>query len=103
MITWKINQMEHNIADGGVIHVHWQCDAEEVVGENTFRDHAYGSFDLIPDTKSPDFIPYENLTEEIVLSWVYQYGGIDKIEIETKLQNSVDEQKNPSTTEGLPW
>lgn len=103
MITWKITQMEYNTTDGGVIIVHWECVAEETVGEKTFRELAYGSFDLTPEPSSPDFIPYENLTEENVLSWVYQYAGIDKTDIESKLETSIDQQKNISTLTGLPW
>lgn len=95
--------MEYNIADGGVIVVHWECVAEETVGEKTFRELVYGSFNLTPEPSSPEFIPYENLTEENVLSWVYQYAGIEKTEVELKLQNNIDQQKSPSTLAGLPW
>lgn len=54
-----------------------------------------------------DFIPYENLTEEIVLGWVQQQLGEEGINFyKAKAQAEVDFLSNPPITPEytpLPW
>jgi hypothetical protein len=55
----------------------------------------------------PGFIPYANLTEEIVLGWVQDQLGAEGIaQYQDKAQASIDEQSNPPlqpTYTPLPW
>jgi hypothetical protein len=45
-----------------------------------------------------------DLTEEIVIGWVKDKFGEEKVtEIETALQAQIDEKKQPSSATGLPW
>ena len=54
------------------------------------------------DASSPDFVPYADLTEEMVLGWCFD-GDVDKDAIEASLTANIEEQKNPTTEDGVPW
>ena len=101
MATWTIANLERNTADGGVIVAHWRVTAEETVGEETYTASAYGTCGFTPDASAPDFVPYDQLTENDVIVWVW--GQVDKIQTEAALQAKIEEQKAPATVSGLPW
>ena len=98
MATWTISTLEHNTADGGVIVAHWQ--AMEVDGDYSAR--AYSTCSFTPDASSPDYVPYADLTEEMVLGWCFA-GDVDKDAIEASLTAQIEEQKAPTTQDGVPW
>lgn len=99
MITyqWSIKTLEREVSDGGVIVAHWSCLAQE----NDYTSCAYGSESFTPDPTDPDFIPYDQLTEADVLSWVWD--EVDKDVAEAKLSEKINKQKTPQTTTGVPW
>jgi hypothetical protein len=101
MATWTIANLEHNVADGGVIVAHWRVTAEETVGEETYTASAYGTCGFTPDASAPDFVPYDELTEADVLAWVW--SSMDKDATEAALTAKIEEQKAPATVSGLPW
>ena len=95
--TWTIAQMERNVADGGVTVAHWRVSAED----GDYTASAYGTCGFTPDPSSPDFVPYDSLTEDFVLHWVW--GSIDKDETEARLADDIAGQKAPATEAGVPW
>ena len=98
--TWTIAQLERNTADGGVVVAHYRVDA--VDGEYTIG--AYGTQSFTPDASADDFVAFEYLTEEIVIGWVKDAFGAEKVsEIEAALAAKIDEQKNPTVVAGTPW
>lgn len=105
MTTWQILNLERNASDGGVIKVYWLAKRHEQVGEaeneSVYSAYYKGTTDLTPDASLDSFILFEDLTEDVVLGWVY--NEINKTEIETQITNSIEEQKNPATFEGVPW
>jgi hypothetical protein len=50
---------------------------------------------------SDDYIPFEDLTEEIVFGWVQ--ATLDVEAMEDSLLAQIEEQKNPKTLKGLAW
>ena len=94
---WTIANLEHNVADGGVIVAHWRVSAED--GEYTAS--AYGTAGFTPDPDAPGFVPYADLTEADVLGWVW--GSVDKDAMEANLAAQIADQKAPKTQAGLPW
>ena len=102
MATWTISTLEHNTADGGVIVAHWRVNDEETVGDDTFSARAYSTCSFTPDASSPDYVPYDDLTEEMVLGWCFD-GDVDKDAVEASLTAQIEEQKNPTTEDGVPW
>ena len=101
MATWTIANLEHNVADGGVIVAHWRVTAEETVGEETYTASAYGTCGFTPDASAPDFVPFDQLTEADVLAWVW--SSMDKDATEAALTAKIEEQKAPQTVAGVPW
>jgi len=95
--TTHIDDMEHRILDGKVLIVHWSMH-----GTN-------GTYDVGTTTTGLELeglndIPYDQLTEEIVIGWVHDALGPEKIsEIEADLASQIDALENPKTEDGLPW
>lgn len=99
MITWTIQNMTRVINDGFVINVAWACTAQQDSASAFYG----GATTYANDPDQPGFIPYENLTEEIVLGWVYDALGDQKAEIEANLTAKVEKQLHPVTANGMPW
>jgi hypothetical protein len=97
--TWAVANMEHYTSDGVVFTIHYTVNAED----GTYSSSAYGSVGLEkPD--AGEMIPYADLTEEIVVGWVKDHFGEEKVtEIEAALQAQLDQQHAPTTAPGLPW
>jgi hypothetical protein len=97
--TWGIAQMERHTADGIVFTVHYTVAAND----GTYASSAYGSIGL--EQPEGEVIPYADLTPEIVIGWVQdKLGGAEKVtEIEAALQAQIDQQRTPTTAQGVPW
>jgi hypothetical protein len=95
--AWKVAQLERETEDGFVFTVHYTINADD----GTYTSGAYGSLGL----ERPDnLIPFSQLTEEVVIGWVKEKFGEEKVaEIEAALQAQLDEQHNPSKASGVPW
>ena len=93
MATWKILQLDRKTEDGFVTTAHWNVTATD----GDFSASAYGSVGFSGDLTTP----YEDLTEEQVLGWVWEQ--IDKAEIESNLAAQINAQKNPVSATGVPW
>jgi len=102
MATWTISTMERNTSDDGVIVAHWRVTDSETVGDDTYSASAYGTASFTPDASADDFVPYADLTEAVVLGWVWD-NGVDKDAVEASLTANIAEQKNPVTEDGVPW
>jgi hypothetical protein len=58
------------------------------------------------DPDSPDFIPFDELTEQDVLEWIWQgptKQGPTKKEYEASVAEQVEIKNNPPIITGLPW
>lgn len=97
MTEYKIVNLERQLPDGTVVTAHWT--ATQVDGE--YSAYTYGSVGLTRDESSADFIPFEKLTEQVVLGWVK--AQLDTKAIEENLANQIAEQKAPKQASGLPW
>ena len=95
--TWKIAQLERETADGFVFTAHYTVDAKD----DTYSAGAYGSLGF---ERPENLIPYADLTEADVVSWVQDALGADKVaEVEAALQVQIDQQRTPTKAVGTPW
>jgi len=92
--TWTISQLDRNTADGFVTTAHWQATA--VDGEHTAS--IYSTCSWADGTVNT---PYADLTQEIVLGWVWE--SVDKQATEDALAAQIALQKNPVQASGTPW
>jgi hypothetical protein len=97
VITWKINQLDRNAADGGVTVAHWTVTAVD----GDYSASAYSTAGFTPDATAAGFKPYDTLTEADVLAWVW--GSVDKDAAEASLLQQLEAQKAPATLTGTPW
>jgi hypothetical protein len=97
--VFKISNMERKLDEIGTVYtVHYTV--------TRFRDGeqagAYGSLGL--EAPESDGIPYPQLTEEVVVGWVKDKFGEEKItEIEAALDAQITEKLTPTTSAGVPW
>jgi len=93
---WTIPQMDRLTSDGFVVTVHYNVSASD----NTYSASTYGT---VGYTQQPGetYIPYEQLTQDIVVGWVQNALGKDTVE--ASLQGQIDAQINPVQESGVPW
>jgi hypothetical protein len=95
--TWAIANLERETADGFVFTAHYTVNAKD----ETYSAGAYGSIGF---ERPENLIPFADLTEAEVVSWVQEALGADKVaEVEAALQNQIDQQRNPTQAAGVPW
>ena len=105
--TWKVANLERNVADGKVYTVHYTVNAlSDQVDPSSesggfYSAGAYGSVGLDGEVTTP----FADLTEEVVIGWVKEaLGGEEKVaEIEAALQNQIDLKITPVSAAGVPW
>ena len=96
MATWKISSLDRNTADGFVTTAHWTCS--DVDGE--FSGSVYGSVGLTGELT----IPYESLTEEVVIGWVKSAMGQETVAAhEAAVAAQIAAAKAPVVSAGVPW
>lgn len=101
---WAVNSMTaYPEAEGHtdvVFQVAWVCSATD----GTNNTAAYGSVDLTLDPAAP-FTPYEQLTLDQVLGWVFSRLGTDgKAAAEQTCADQLVAMATPTTvTPPLPW
>lgn len=96
--TWAVAQLERETADGYVFTVHYTVNA----ADGTYSSGAYGSLGL--ERPESDMVPFADLTEEMVIGWLKNKFGAEKVaEIEAALQAQLDQQHAPSKAQGMPW
>lgn len=94
--NWAIVNMDRLTADGFVVTVHYNVSATD----GTYNASTYGT---VGYTEQPGetYVPYDQLTQEMVVGWVQTSLGKDTVE--ASLQSQIDAQKNPVQESGTPW
>jgi hypothetical protein len=94
-VTWTITNLDRRTSDGFVTTAHWTATA--VDGEVSASIYS-----TVGWTEGAPTVPYDSLTQEAVLAWVWA-SGVDKEATEAALAAQIDAQKNPTAATGLPW
>lgn len=94
--NWQIVQMNRLTSDGFVVTVHYNVSAVD----GDYQASTYGTTSYT-QTPGETYIPYEDLTQPIVVGWVQEALGKDTVE--ASLQGQIDALKNPVQESGLPW
>ena len=80
-----------------VITADWRCNGSQ----DNYSGTCYGSCSFAPPSGS--LTPYEDLTQEQVLSWCFA-NGVDKTAIEANVTLQIENQINPPVVAlPLPW
>lgn len=114
-INWYINEMQRNVADGGVFNISWTCSG---MGRDPERGrygaNASGTMKYQPDASAPDFVPFEDLTQEMVFNWIYESlieeGSSETAEdAKNRVEQAIIEKaeaelaQRKATASGVPW
>ena len=102
VINWSVSQMDclPQSAEGAdyVICCHWQCNG--VDGDYSGNVYSTCSFAVV---QGEAFTPYDQLTQDQVLGWVWA-NGVDKAATEAAVEQQVANAKNPPVVSPkLPW
>ena len=94
--TFHVANLDRNTADGKVTTIHYTVNATD----GTYSAGTYGSIGVDGDLVTP----YKDLTEAVVIGWVKDQLGADKVtEIEAALEARLEEQRAPKVAAGVPW
>jgi hypothetical protein len=101
-ITWTVTAMNCYPTVGSetdvVFTVHWTCSGTD----GTYTSSVYSTCS-VPTPADGSFTPYDQLTQDQVLGWVWA-NGVDKDATEAAVQQQIDNQINPPVvTPPLPW
>lgn len=95
--SWKITNLDRETQDDFAYKAHYTISASD----GTYESSAYGNLGL---DRPDDLIPFDQLTEEVVVGWVKDKFGYEKVaEIEIALQAQIDEKRSPTKASGVPW
>ena len=101
-ITWTVTAMDCYPTVGSetdvVFTVHWTCSGTD----GTYNASVYSTC-AVPAPTGSAFTPYDQLTQDQVLGWVWA-NGVDKAATEAAVQQQLNNQINPPVvTPPLPW
>jgi len=105
-MNWTVSAMDCKVSEDNlsdvVITVHWQCASTEVDGDKTYSASVYSTCS-IPGPNPASFVPYDQLTQNEVLGWIWA-NGVDKAATEAAVQQQIELQKHPVVVSPpLPW
>lgn len=107
-ITWRVGTLEcyptYDQNKDVVFTVHWDCVGSETVNNITYNGRVYGATGVTFHSGS-EFTPYDQLTQDQVLGWVWDSMGTDqKNNYEISVQTQINNQINPPIVIlPLPW
>jgi hypothetical protein len=92
--TWTIETLDREVSNGFVTTAHWRATAID-------GDDSASIYNTCSWSEGTPTIPYANLTEAIVLNWVWE--SVDKTATESSLAAQIALLKNPVQATGTPW
>jgi hypothetical protein len=100
-IKWQVSEMnclpQTQEGSNYVICCHWQCNG--VDGDYNGSVYSTCSFPVVQGA----FTPYDQLTQDQVLGWVWA-NGVDKAATEAAVEQQIQNQINPPiVSPPLPW
>jgi hypothetical protein len=105
-MDWTVSAMDCKVQEDGLSDVvyqcHWRVSKTEVDGDKTYSASVYSTCS-VPGPNPASFTPYDQLTQDEVLGWIWA-NGVDKAATEAAVQQQIYLQKNPVVVSPpLPW
>jgi hypothetical protein len=100
--TWTVTAMDCYPQEDGntdvVFTVHWTCSGTD----GTYSSSVYSTC-AVPAPSGGAFTPYQDLTQNQVLGWIWA-NGVDQTATEAAVAQQIANQVNPPVvTPALPW
>ena len=81
--------------------VHWSCTDTQTIDGKEYSGRVYSTCSL--PAPEGTFIAYDDLTQNIVLDWIWA-NGVDKAATEAAVDQQIQAQAHPVVTSPpLPW
>jgi hypothetical protein len=96
-LIWNIQDLTRETSTGVVKEVEWALDFINERVLNRKKGVAY----LTGSLSDPNFIEFNNLTEDIVLSWIT--GSLDQTSLKTELSSSMVDLLRSKDIDKTPW
>lgn len=105
-ITWTVTRMDcypQVQQDTDVVFtVHWTCSGTQTANDIDYNSSVYSTC-AVPAPSGGSFTPYNQLTQDQVLGWIWT-NGVDKAVTEAAVQQQIDNLINPPViAPPLPW
>jgi hypothetical protein len=103
--NWVVSQLDCLPQDGElkdfVVVCHWRRQAHEVVDGKEYNADVYSTQSFSPDNVE-NFIPYEDLTFDIVCGWLESSMDMEALDanLDTQIANLINP---PIVSPPLPW
>lgn len=102
--TWAVTGMKVTKAgtlNNYVVQTYWtKTGTDENGNAGTFN----GATPFAPDPTQSDFVPFDQLTEEIVLSWIQPVvTGTYEQHVDGVIAKQIADKIDPVTEQPLPW
>jgi len=101
---WKVIDLSRTVGDNVVTKILFSLESS-VGTDPVFYDRKLGEVEISGSVSDPNFINYEDLTEETVIGWAKNSidAGAWEAELSASLAGGVREYIAPTHTSGLPW
>jgi hypothetical protein len=105
-MEWTVSAMDCKVSEDNLSDVvyqcHWRVSKTEVDGDKTYSASVYSTCS-VPGPNPASFVPYDQLTQNDVLGWIWA-NGVDKAATEAAVQQQIELQKHPVVVSPpLPW
>lgn len=106
LYRWKIERVEGYQQSNGLQEVlgivGWELEVRDTEDNSV---HYLRSVTNLPEPDSEDFVDYLELSEEVILEWVWSVVG--RSDMEDLVSQQLEDMRNPPedklTTFGMPW
>lgn len=104
--TWKVKELtaysNYEGQQDVVFKAAWVCQGEETIDDKVLKAEWTSKTSFTVDV-SQGFTPYNQLTENQVLLWIWA-NGVNKTEIESNVQTMLNAEKSPAIVQPpVPW
>lgn len=102
--TWKVTGLKTVDIEGAtnfVFQTYWEKTGTDELGNTgTFN----GATPFHKDPAQTDFVPFDQLTEEIVLGWIQAVVvGSYEQHVNGQIAKQIEAKRSPVATPDLPW
>ena len=104
--TWKVTSLKtknEGSNENAVVQTYWQkIGTDEHGNTGTFSGATPFTSTTMPEGNA--FVPFEELTEEVVLEWIKDVvTGSYEAHVNGKIQEQIDQHVNPVAEAQMPW
>lgn len=94
---WHINNLTRNTSDGLVYDIEY---VYETIGSGSIAQK-YGNIEVSGSSTDNGFVPFEDLTQDIVLGWIT--GSFDISAMQTELSSSLNKLITSQSIKETPF